>query len=199
MSESDIKPKRRKKSAAKADASSSPEEKIVEVEEQASSEVVSEPAAPQEEKKAPDQEALKPTVPSGMAVEITPASDFSILKAETSASVVFGLMAVMGTIMYFSYTAFKDDYLLLFCGLFVFLGVYPSLNLKVSNPNSKIILEVSIAFALCMGVFLVLKAMQIPPAEHNKMLIIFVTLLGMRYIFFPAYNVGVAEDQKASS
>jgi len=135
----------------------------------------------------------------GGTVELTPASDFSILKAETTGGVVLGLMAVMGTIMYFSYQSFQSDYMLLFCGLFVFLGVYPSINFKVKNANSKIILEVSTAFALCMCVFLVLKSMQIPQDQHNKILIIFVTLLGMRYIFFPAYNVGVAEDQKASN
>jgi phosphatidylserine synthase len=135
----------------------------------------------------------------GGTVDITPASDFSILKAETSGPVVMGLMAVMGVIMFLSYKSFQSDYMLLFCGLFVFLGVYPSINVKVKNPNSKIILEVSIAFALCMGVFLLLKSMAIPETEHLKILIIFVTLLGMRYIFFPAYNVGVAEDQKASN
>lgn len=135
----------------------------------------------------------------GSTVDITPASDFSILKAETSGTVVMGLMVVMGVIMFLAYRSFQSDYMLLFCGLFVFLGVYPSINIKVKNANSKIILEVSIAFALCMGVFMLLKSMQIPEAEHNKILIIFVTLLGMRYIFFPAYNVGVAEDQKASN
>ncbi|MBP7861497.1 hypothetical protein KA183_07435 [bacterium] len=135
----------------------------------------------------------------GGTVDITPASDFSILKAETSGTVVMGLMVVMGTIMFLSYRTFQSDYMLLFCGLFVFLGVYPSININVKNANSKIILEVSIAFALCMGVFLLLKSMQIPETEHLKTLIIFVTLLGMRYIFFPAYNVGVAEDQKASN
>lgn len=135
----------------------------------------------------------------GATVELTPASDFSIIKAETSSTVVLGLLAVIGVIIYFSYQSFQSDYMLLFCGLFVFLGVYPSINLKVKNANSKIILEVSIAFALCMCVFLVLKSMQIPQDQHNKILIIFVTLLGMRYIFFPAYNVGVSEDQKASN
>lgn len=135
----------------------------------------------------------------GAMVELTPASDFSIIKAETSRGVVIGLLVALGVIIYLSYQSFQADYMLLFCGLFVFLGVYPSINLNVKNGNSKIILEVSIAFALCMCVFFVLKAMQIPQDQHNKVLIIFVTLLGMRYIFFPAYNVGVAEDQKASN
>ncbi len=147
---------------------------------------------------APDP-VPSPAPSSGILVETTPASDFSIIKADASGSVVFALMVAMGTIMYFSYRAFQTDYMLLFCGLFVFLAVYPGLNLKVKNANSKIILEVSIAFASCMGVFLILKAMHIPDDQHSKILIIFVTLLGMRFIFFPAYNVGVAEDQRASS
>lgn len=135
----------------------------------------------------------------GATVELTPASDFSIIKSETSRGVVLGILVALAAVIYLSYQSFQSDYMLLFCGLFVFLGVYPSINLKVKNPNSKIILEVSIAFVLCMCVFLMLKAMHIPQEEHNRVLIIFVTLLGMRYIFFPAYNVGVAEDQKASN
>ncbi len=130
--------------------------------------------------------------------QLTAAPQENQTNAEASGLVVFGLLTVMGVILYLSYNAFQADYMLLFCGLFVFLGIYPILNLKMNNSNSKIILEVSIAFACCMGVFLVLKALHIPEAEHSKILIAFVTLVGMRFIFFPTYNVGVGEDQKAS-
>lgn len=121
------------------------------------------------------------------------------LQQEASAPVVFSLMTAMGIVLYLSYQAFQQDYMLLFCGLFVFLAVYPSINLNVKNANTKISLEVSIAFFCCMAVFLLLKAFNIPAAEHSKLVIIFVTLLGMKLIFYPAYNVGVLEEEKAST
>ena len=86
---------------------------------------------------------------------------------------------------------FSDQGILLISGLFVFLGAYPAIKLGVDDPTKRFSIEITLIFALCMVLFVILRTIfpeSTNDADHAKILIIIISAMATRMIVWPIYT-----------
>jgi len=98
------------------------------------------------------------------------------------------LCALAGGMFYVGTSYFGKDSLLFFLGVFVFLFMQPGKFVKGRNKYSRFTKEVSLAFVLSFGLFVLLKAVLPQDLDQAKLLTLILFALGAKLVFFPYYN-----------
>jgi len=117
---------------------------------------------------------------------------------ETELVALNGLMlcALAGGMFYVGTVLFTQDSLLFFTGIFIYLMVAPpGTYVHGKSKMATFTKEVAIAFGLCFALFMVLKKVMPVDADQARFFTVILTVLGVKLVFFPYYNLKSDDDQ----
>lgn len=111
---------------------------------------------------------------------------------ELQSVMVMLTIVLAAAIFYVGLTVFREDSLIFFSGIFVFLAVRPGTIIKAKNKMTRFVKELAMAFVTCFCIFLIVKAVMPPGStadDQAKFLTMVLWALGVRLVFFPYYNL----------
>lgn len=134
--------------------------------------------------------AVDPVAPQA---ELSPYATPPVTETDEMQSVMIAMVIVLAiAILYVGLTVFRDDSLVFFSGIFVFLAVRPGTIIKAKSKMARFVKELAMAFITCFCLFLVIKAVMPPGTttdDQAKYLTMVLWALGVRLVFFPYYNL----------
>lgn len=137
--------------------------------------------------------AVNPPAIDSVAAEPSPYATPPLTENDEMQGVMIALVIVLSiAILYVGLTVFREDSLVFFSGIFVFLAVRPGTIIKAKSKMTRFVKELAMAFVTCFCLFLVIKAVMPPGTttdDQAKYLTMVLWALGVRLVFFPYYNL----------
>jgi|AGTN01.1.fsa_nt_gi hypothetical protein len=136
---------------------------------------------------------VNPRAVDSVAPEPSPYATPPLTESDEMQGVMIALVIVLSiAILYVGLTVFREDSLVFFSGIFVFLAVRPGSIIKAKSKMTLFVKELAMAFLTCFCLFLVIKAVMPPGTttdDQAKYLTMVLWALGVRLVFFPYYNL----------
>lgn len=144
--------------------------------------------------------AVNPPANDQVCAEPSPYATPPLTESDEMQGVMIWLVIVLSiAILYVGLTVFREDSLVFFSGIFVFLAVRPGTIIKAKSKMARFVKELAMAFVACFCLFLIIKAVMPPGTttdDQAKYLTMVLWALGVRLVFFPYYNL---DDPKGTN